>query len=374
MILFGPKEVKTMRISKKCFSLFLRISLLFGAIAYDPSAILAQSSLFNRLVNASKAEMATKGGKLSIGLEWQEGGKPVADAFAEHFSFIREVSFERVTKVDLMFRILMEYKGGRVPKYDVMHTSFETWPTYQEAGVFARPPFSYLELLRSLPPDWSRPDPRIVDPEGYFLATTALARGIVYNKNLVPPDKAPKSWKNCLDPALRGRFLYDPRSKLTALLHDPKTREWFLNWLKGIVENKAVLGRGQTENIDKVAAGEYPIFCGANYHGAMKAIDEGAPLDFIFPEPFPMDFGTQIHVLKWSTTPSTTQLFAVWLATKAQPLVEKHGYRGFPWDPNSRKYPLAKGKYVAVCDVDCLKKSEKYDAEHAKILRLPAAK
>lgn len=66
MILFGPKEVKTMRISKKCFSLFLRIGLLFGAIAYGPSAILAQSSLFNRLVNPSKAEMATKGGKTVI--------------------------------------------------------------------------------------------------------------------------------------------------------------------------------------------------------------------------------------------------------------------------------------------------------------------
>jgi iron(III) transport system substrate-binding protein len=355
-------------------SLLLTFGLIFGAMVYDPPALLAQGNLFSQLVEASKAEMAKKDGKLLVAVEWEVGGKDIVNAFKKDFPFVKDASFERVRTTDQMQRILTEYKAGRIPKYDILHPSFEAWPSYQEAGAFVKPPIPYKELVKSLPRDWPPPDPRAMDADGYFLATTGLARGIAYNKNLIAPDKAPKGWEDCLSPTWRGKFLYDPRPKLTALQHDPKTREAHLRWLKGIIENRVVLGRGQSENVEKMAAGEYQLFCGVNYTSAMSAIDRGAPLAFFFPDPFPLEFGTQIHVLKWSSTPATTQLFATWLATKAQPLVEKYAYRGFPWDPNSRKYPMAKGKYVAICDVECLKKSPEYDAEHARILGLPGAK
>lgn len=352
----------------------LTIGLIFWELVYDPPVIWAQANLFNQLVEASKAEMAKKGGRLAVALEWEAGGKEVVSAFKNEFPFIKEASFERVRTTDQMQRMLVEYQAGRTPKYDIVHVSFEAWPSYRDAGMFVRPPVPYKELVKSLPPDWPPPDSRAVDSEGLFIATAGLARGIVYNKNLVSPDKAPKKWEDCLNPMWRGKFLYDPRPKLTALQYDSKTREAHLKWLRQIIENKVVLGRGQSENVEKVAAGEYPLFCGVNYTSAMKAIDLGAPLVFFFPDPFPLEFGTQIHIMKWSQTQATAQLFITWLATKAQPLVEKHSYRGFPWDPKSRKYPMAKGKYAAVCDVECLKKSPEYDTEHARILGLPGAK
>ncbi|MBI2988227.1 MAG: extracellular solute-binding protein [Deltaproteobacteria bacterium] len=353
------------------------IAAIFIAIADARPLIAAQGNLLHQLVESSNSEMAKKGGSLSVALEWtDEEAKPLLESFKKDFPFIKETSFSRVRGTELMQRTFMEYKAGRTPKYDIMHVSFEAWPTYRDAGAFVRPPFSYKELMKSLPPDWTPPDPRAIDPNGYFLAIAGLARGIVYNKNIVSPDKAPKGWEDCLDPMWRGKFLYDPRPKLTALQHDPKTREAHLRWLKGIVENKVILGvaGAQTANVEKVAASEYPLFCGVNYHSAIRQIDDGAPLNFIFPDPFPLEFGTQIHILKWSKTPATTQLFILWSAIKGQSMVEKYSYRGFPWDTHSRKYLLAKGKYIAVCDVECLKKSEEYDAEHAKILGLPGAK
>jgi hypothetical protein len=91
-------------------------------------------------------------------------------------------------------------------------------------------------------------------------------------------------------------------------------------------------------------------------------------------DPIPLELGTQMFVLQW-TLPATTQLFAIWAATKAQPVVEKMGYRGFPWDPTSRKYPMARNKYIAVCGPECLRLSaEKYDQEHARIMKLPGAR
>jgi hypothetical protein len=103
-------------------------------------------------------------------------------------------------------------------------------------------------------------------------------------------------------------------------------------------------------------------------------IDEGAPMVFILPDPFTLDITTELHVVRWSPTPATTQLFALWLATRDQPLIEKISYREFPCVPTSRKYSMAKGKYMAVCGADCAIKSEQYSEEHARILGLPGAK
>lgn len=135
---------------------------------------------------------------------------------------------------------------------------------------------------------------------------------------MFPKAKNPTKWEACLDPAFKGKFLYDPRNKLQALQHDKKTREAHLKWLKGIVKNGAVLSRGQAELMQQLASGEFSLSCGVNYHSAIREIDRGAPLQFAFPDPFPLELGTQIYVLKWSATPATTQLFALWLVSKGQ--------------------------------------------------------
>lgn len=358
-----------MRRSQGQLILLLTILLFFGVIFHSPRpGISAPANLFNRLMEISKDEMSKKGGKLAVVLEWPDNeAKPVLNAFKKDFPFVKETTFERHRTVEVMQRTLMEAKAGRTPQSDIYHASQEAWPEYEKAGLFSKPIFPYADLLKALPEGWTSPDPRALDPEGQFIATTGLIRGIVYNKNLVSPANAPKRWEDCLNPMWRGKFLYDPRSKLTALQHDPKTREAHLRWLKGIIENKVILGRGQTENVEKLAAGEYPLFCGANYHSSVREMDQGAPLIFVVPDPYPMEFGTQIHIVKWSKAPATTQLFVLWLATKG----EQPAYREFPWKPNSRKYPLVQGKYMAVCDVECLGKGAQYDAEHARIIGLP---
>jgi ABC-type Fe3+ transport system substrate-binding protein len=334
----------------------------------------AKEGLFQQLVRASEVELAKKGGKLSVALEFEKAETdPLFQAFRTDFPFVKETSYERVRTPEQMQKFLAESKAGRAPAFDIMHVSFEAWKDYTEAGVFPKPQFSYKELAKAVPQGWSEPDARAIDPNDMFIATTGLARGNAWNKNMVPKGQEPTTWEACLDPKWRGKVMYDPRPKLTALQHDPKTREAHLQWLRGLLGNGVILGRGQTENLEKVAAGEYPIFCGVNYHSATRAIDDGAPLEFAFPDPFPIEFGTQIHVLQWSETPATTQLFVLWLSTRGQPLLEKHAYRGFPWDPNGRKFPLAQGKYVAICEVQCLQKSGEYDQEHARILGLPGA-
>jgi ABC-type Fe3+ transport system substrate-binding protein len=190
----------------------------------------------------------------------------------------------------------------------------------------------------------------------------------------VPPNKVPKKLEDCLDPTYRGKFLYNSRNVLTSLQHDPKTREAHLKWLKAMVQNKPVYVRGQTEGLERLASGEYALFCGVNYNTTLRMVNDGAPIGIAFPDPYALDFAQRIHVFKWSPNPATGQLFGVWVATKGQPAVEKYMDRGFPWSPNTGAYALAKGKYAAICGPECADKTDKYLEEHAKILGLPGRK
>lgn len=140
------------------------------------------------------------------------------------------------------------------------------------------------------------------------------------------------------------------------------------------MKNKAVLNRGQTENLQKVAAGEYPIVCGVTFHSAMPMKDQGAPLEFALPDPFVLEVGTTYHNMKWSDAQATTQLLALWLASKGQEAVSKYGYRAMPWNPRARKYAMSKGKYVAICDATCLRRRDVYNKLHLDILGIPGVR
>ncbi|HWP56993.1 MAG TPA: ABC transporter substrate-binding protein [Candidatus Acidoferrales bacterium] len=355
----------------KARSLFLILALLLWAAPCEA----AQPNLFHQLADRAKAEMEKAKGKFSVLLDLPDKEVlPVVREFQKDFPFVAAPAYTRMNRTEEFQRMILEVKSGRLPDYDIGHAQFEAWTQLRDAGVFVKPPFAYKELAKFVPPAWGPLDERAIDNDGYYIAGSALIRIIAYNKNLVPPDKIPQKLEDCLDPAWKGKFLYNSRHVLTALQHDPKTRERFLKWLKGVAENKAVLVRQQTEGLEKIASGEYAMFCGVNYNTTLRMVRDGAPIGIAFPDPYALDFAQRIHVFKWSKSPATGQLFGLWMATKGQPAVEKYMDRGFPWNPNTGAYPLAKGKYAAICGPDCADKTDQYLEEHARILGLPGVK
>ncbi|MSP40816.1 MAG: hypothetical protein EXR70_20205 [Deltaproteobacteria bacterium] len=74
------------------------VVILFAGSA----SLFAQSAnLYNQLVEASKSEVAKKGGKITIALNWTNPqGKAMVDEFKKDFSFIKESKFERVRTVE----------------------------------------------------------------------------------------------------------------------------------------------------------------------------------------------------------------------------------------------------------------------------------
>ena len=80
----------------RVLSLAAAIFLLCGEV------VLAQSgNLYNQLVEASKSEVAPKGGKLTIALNWTNPqGKAIVEEFKKDFSFVKETKFERLRTVE----------------------------------------------------------------------------------------------------------------------------------------------------------------------------------------------------------------------------------------------------------------------------------
>ncbi|MBI2988154.1 MAG: ABC transporter substrate-binding protein [Deltaproteobacteria bacterium] len=351
------------------------MGFLCAATIYGSTAAAAEKNLFNQLVDRAKAEMARPGAKFAVVLDLNPKEViPVLQAFAKEFPFVKEHTYNRINRTEEFQRLILEAKAGRIPPYDIFHVQFEAWPEMRDAGMATKPPFLYPQLVKSLPQGWTAPDPRAIDSNGYYLSASALIRIIAYNKNVVPADKVPKRLEDCLDPEWKGKFLYNSRPLMIGLQHDPKTRESYLKWLKGMAGNKPVLVRQQTEGLERLAAGEYALYCGVNYNTTIRIIGDGAPLGMAFPDPYAADFAHRIHVFKWAANPATGQLYALWMATQGQPAVEEHMHRGFPWNPKTGSYSLAKGKYAAICDSGCAAKMGQYLQEHAKIVQLPGGK
>lgn len=357
----------------------LRFNLNLAALLWVLLAIPAQPALaqnpFDRLVELSKSELAKRNGRLKIALDWPEADTVnVLPEFKKAFPYIREIVYTREGDVGPFANYLLRIKRGEYPEFDIMHVAGEFETQYEKEAVFVKPPVSYKDINPSLPKGWPKLDPRTLDPNGFFLGTTGNARGVAWNPSLVAKGREPASWEVCADPAWKGKILLDTRNRLQSLQHDPKTRDNYLRWLKRVAANGPVLTQGQNVMVQKLASGEFPIACGINYHSVYREIDQGAPLKFVFPDPIPLEIGSRLYVTKWTPTPATTQLFALWLASGGQTVLERFAYRGFPWDTKSRKFPLAKNKYVAVCDAECSLRWNDYNKEYGDILGLPGVK
>ena len=334
-------------------------------------------SAFEQLVEKSKSELVKVGGKINIGLDWKKGDAgPVMAAFKKDFPFIKEIKYARETGVGPFGRYLISIKQGQNPPHDIMHVASEFQDQYLKAGAFQKPMFDYNALNASLPSGWPKLHKNALDPKGDFVSTTGNARGIIWNTKLVAASKAPTTWASCLDPAWKGKVLIDARNKLQAFQYDPNQRPRHIAWLKKLVDNDVMIIRGQGSIVRKIAGGEFPIACGINYHTAYRSIERSGVknVKFTFAESIPLELGTRLYIPKWSRTPATAQLFALWAATEGQEPLGKFAYRGFTWNPKAHKYAASQGKYISLCGAECATGWTKFNKEYPKLLKIPVVK
>jgi ABC-type Fe3+ transport system substrate-binding protein len=106
----------------------------------------------------------------------------------------------------------------------------ELQDNFVKAGVLAGP-IQWRNIFPAI-------DEVQVSPNGYFVGVGFSAHVIAYNPSLVPKDRIPRKWEDCLDPYWKGKFAVDTRPKTFAGLSLEWGEEKTLQYVRRLQENQ----------------------------------------------------------------------------------------------------------------------------------------
>jgi iron(III) transport system substrate-binding protein len=278
------------------------------------------------------ARLAAKEGKLRVGSGLTVEEAPlVLNGFKQKYPMIK-VDLTPVSSVARAEKVFNEVLAG-VVEFDLYDVPAAMQNRFVKAGAVAGP-FEWRKLANV-------PDIHI-SPDGYFNASGFNLRIIGYNPSLVPANRIPKDWSDCLDPHWKGKVAVDTHPRFLSGLYKSWGEAKILEYAAQLKNNQPVWKRGQTEALIQVAVGEYPIMCGAHYASIYSILrsDPKAKLGMAFPKEVPVSLGEIMGVMKGAQNPNAAVLLASWLASPdGQKAYDQVG-RGSPFIKESEKWKL----------------------------------
>ncbi|HYJ16039.1 MAG TPA: extracellular solute-binding protein, partial [Candidatus Limnocylindria bacterium] len=173
--------------------------------------------------------------------------------------------------------------------------------------------------------------PMEIFPNEGLLIFTSL-RGMIYNSNLIPKDKAPKTYEDLVDPKMSptwaGKLAIPPYVSWLVELSMIWSEDKVKNFTKRLVALSS--GRLRYSEEERVVSGEFPV--AANMGGATEQMwqwqAKGAPLMAVMGSTPVLPSYFQLAVPKNSVHPHLAKLFVGFMASKeAQAILEKNDFR-----------------------------------------------
>ena len=234
----------------------------------------------NRLPPAERQVALIKEAKNEKSLVWyapmnREDLRQFTSAFEAEYPFLK-VEILTGGPQSLLNRILTEYRAGR-HNYDILNIRSSALFTLKKAGAIGRYDSPSRRGLRAA----------FYDKDGYFNGIWASLMVFLYNTKQVSKAEAPKSINDLLHPRWKGKMGIDQDADdwLAALLEyygDEKGKQL----ARSIGAQSLHIRKGRTLVSQLVAAGEFPLQIDAHHHEALALRRAGAPIDYVFPEPF----------------------------------------------------------------------------------------
>jgi iron(III) transport system substrate-binding protein len=209
----------------------------------------------------------------------------------------KEVMFYATTPVNQV-AVLRKYFTARYPFVDLKHYYSprqgilnKTVSEYQGNAniadvVMTDVSYGTILMKEGVSAPYSTPDvDRYVrgsyDPKGQWYTMYMLTTALVYNRNLVKPNEAPKTYQDLLDPKWKGKMMFDPEAAfIMAAMEQAWGREKARDYLGRLAKQDLIFRRGTTLTSQLIAAGEYPIAIAINAETTAEMRDKGAPLGF----------------------------------------------------------------------------------------------
>jgi iron(III) transport system substrate-binding protein len=284
-----------------------------------------QAETLEQLISAAKSEKelffvagpTTFGGKKGLG--------EIEAAFDKKFGLSAKIRFSAGPEMNAMAaRVIAEYKAGGKASTDIYLGSLG-----QYANLFREKALEELNWSETFP--WiARPMEEIVSRRGVLVYSSP--RGIIFNVNLIPADRAPRTYEDLIDsrlsPTWAGKIAVPPYPnwlvELSLIWGEEKLKDFTR---KLVALNGGWLRYGEEE---RVISGEFPIM--ANIGDALAAMwkwqPKGAPLTAVIGST-PADTSYfHLGVPKNSAHPNLARLFVGFMISKeGQAIIEKHELR-----------------------------------------------
>lgn len=234
----------------------------------------------NRLPFNERQRRLEDGAKKEREVVWystmnREDSNELIRAFEADHPYLK-VKFVTAGGPKTLNRITAEYRAGAY-LYDATGYRATFLAPTRNAGVIMRYRTPLRELLR----------PGFVDQEGYFNATFTRAFMFIVNKNLVAAKDYPRSFANLLEPKWKGKLVMDNESyDLLAAMLDHHGDSEGRRIAEALGRQDPSFRRGTTLVGQLVAAGEFPVMVDGSNHLAYELKKKGAPIEYLFPEPF----------------------------------------------------------------------------------------
>jgi iron(III) transport system substrate-binding protein len=204
-------------------------------------------------------------------------------------------------------RIVTEY-GAKQLRADVIRLSDGTFvEDMKKRGILA--PYKFTS--------WDKLDAQHKEKDGYYVSSILAIMAIGYNTAKVPADTAPKGWKDLLNPRWKGQVGMSHAgtggSTWSAILYQRKT--FGVEYWKALAAQKPVILTSAASVAEELSRGEFNV--AVNSISAIgQVIENGAPVDVVFPaEGVPL-FPMYLAVASTSANPNAARLFMNWAMSK----------------------------------------------------------
>src|ERR1700716_3046405 len=144
------------------------------------------------------------------------------------------------------------------------------------------------------------------DPDGLFVTTRVWLSSLGYNKTLVKPEDAPKSFADLLDPKWAGKMVkgHPAYSGTIMTTTFQVVRELGWDYYEKLAKQRVMQVQSASDPPKKLALGERAIMADGIEYGIFQLKEDGKPVDVIYPtEGSPLIVGSN-GVLKSAPNPN----------------------------------------------------------------------
>ena len=245
--------------------------------------------------------------------------RPLKDAFEKKYPGIT-LQYTRADDLVTSAKILAEGQAGRM-QADIFDGIANMLPL-EEANLLV--PFTV--------PNAADYPPELKAKDGYWNAVIMYVFTPGINTELLPKDKAPKTFQDLLDPKLKGKMAWNGSSMagaygFVANILTTMGEEKGMAYLRALAKQQVVnVDASSRAVLDQVIAGEYWMNLMAFNHHTVISARKGAPCDWLKLEPAPVTLDA-LGLLKDAPHPNAARLLLEFLLSEeGQKVFQKNDY------------------------------------------------